>query len=379
MRFQDVIGQEAAAARMVRAVQANRLSHAQLIAGPSGVGQLPFAWALAQYALCLNPSETDSCGVCKACQRVASLQHPDLIVVVPVILKSGGKTTTDDYLDELRVALAENPWQSLEEWGQRLGAENKQVVVPIAEMRQVQQKLSLKAFGGSRKVVLFWGPDRLNHEAANAFLKTLEEPPGGTLLLLATEQPRKLLTTVISRTQRINLRPVAPASLATWLVSHADLTLAQAEVIAPLAEGSVTEAIQLASGTEHLPVQAFQDWMKLCYAGKFHDLQAFVAVWASASKSAQQLLIRFALQRFRDALLMKSQASRLTTTPPDQRAFLVRFSLAQTADSLQRMTKALEAASYQLTRNAHAGLVFTEVSLQLHRALRAGARGSQAA
>ena len=142
----------------------NRLAHAYLISGsPSGAGL-----ALAQSVLKLLYCEAEEkpCGVCAACHRVDRRQQPDITWLEP---------------------------------------EKKSRVVSVDQIRLLTTTLSQTAFSGGWKAGVILACDRLNEAAANAFLKTLEEPPGRTLLLLVTDQAQAMLPTIVSRCQRVVL------------------------------------------------------------------------------------------------------------------------------------------------------------------------------
>ena len=95
MQFKDVIGQSAVKQRLIKSVRENHVSHAQLFLGPAGSGKLPLALAYAQYILCPNRTETDSCGVCPTCQKMQKLVHPDLHFVVPTAATKKIKSNPD--------------------------------------------------------------------------------------------------------------------------------------------------------------------------------------------------------------------------------------------------------------------------------------------
>ena len=127
MKFSEVIGQQALKKQLIQTVKENRISHAQLFAGSEGVGSLPLALAYSQYICCENRTESDSCGVCPACQKYAKLIHPDLHFVFPVVNSgSGGKAVSDDFLVEWREALLENPYLNLNSWIEKIASDNKQ-------------------------------------------------------------------------------------------------------------------------------------------------------------------------------------------------------------------------------------------------------------
>ncbi|MDG4550873.1 MAG: DNA polymerase III subunit delta' [Candidatus Contendobacter sp.] len=161
---------------------AGRLPHALLLSGPAGLGKGLFARRLARALLCDRPdAEGEACGQCRSCRLFRAGSHPDHSVVRP---EEDGKIIKVDQIRELRVFLG------------------------------------YTAQYGGYKIALLEPADRLNVNAANALLKTLEEPPGNGLLLLVTAQPARLPATVRSRCQRIDFDPPAAAVAVPWLAAR---------------------------------------------------------------------------------------------------------------------------------------------------------------
>ena len=191
------------------------LPHALLFTGPAGMGKLHFADCLAHALLCESPDESGSaCGHCRACLLMQAGNHPDYLRVEP------------------------------EEEGKGIG---------IDVIRELIRFQALKSQYGRQRVIQLHPADRLNRAAANALLKTLEEPAGDTVLLLTTAQPSALLPTVRSRCQQILFRPLPGADPAVqqWLrqqlSNHQDTIplLLDAAAGAPLAALALVQEDQL--------------------------------------------------------------------------------------------------------------------------------------
>jgi DNA polymerase-3 subunit delta' len=159
------------------AYAAGRLPHALLIHDSPGAGGDWLAQWAASLALCKQPAEAP-CGRCDGCRRVESQQHPDLMWVTPI-------------------------------------EESKQL--RIEQVRALAEELALTSHGGGYKVGILSPADSLNRFAANALLKTLEEPPARTLLILVAVQPSRLPPTILSRCQRLRVRPPTRGEAVEWL------------------------------------------------------------------------------------------------------------------------------------------------------------------
>lgn len=169
---------EPARAQLEQAIVADRLSHAILIQASAGQGGDWLASWLAARVFCSSGESTRPCGICRECRRVAAREQPDLLWVTRV-------------------------------------EESKEI--RIDQIRELSAELALTAHGGARKMAIITPADTLNRNAANALLKTLEEPSPSALLVLVTGEPSRLPITVLSRCLRIQPRLPSTADLIAWL------------------------------------------------------------------------------------------------------------------------------------------------------------------
>ena len=223
----ELLGQRAAEATLAQAFAGGRLHHAWLLAGRAGIGKATLAYRMARHVLA-RAEERDPAGGslavpadCAAARQVAQLAHPGLLVLRrPYDLKS-----------------------------KRLLS-----IISVDEVRRLRSFLGLTAGEGGWRVVIVDSADELNVNAANALLKSLEEPPPRALFLLVTSQPSGLLPTIRSRCRRLDLAPLDAESLrraAEAALEAAGLKPPPADSwpqLARLADGSVRAALQLATG-----------------------------------------------------------------------------------------------------------------------------------
>lgn len=176
--------QEALLARLVAARDAGRLGHALLLTGPEGLGKHAVAQALASRLLCGSPEAGHACGRCRNCTLLHAGTHPDFRLVTFEVNEKTGKLRTEVIIDQMR---------RLAEW------------------------FALTPQLGGAQVALIDPADALNRSAANALLKTLEEPVGDRFLLLASHRPHQLSATIRSRCQRFELRLPPRGEAEAWL------------------------------------------------------------------------------------------------------------------------------------------------------------------
>lgn len=220
MSLADVKHQDLAMASLRRALSTQQVPHAWLFAGPDGVGKELAALGLAQALLCPEQPFV-GCGTCAACQRVVKRSHPDLTWLMPE--------------DELvRRALAGR--------SDFTGTPSRDI--RIEQVRRLQDRLAFRPLEGRYKVALIITAHAMNPNAQNALLKTLEEPPRDTVLVLVSSSPDKLLPTIRSRCAKANFGPLPAPFIASTLQQLKKLDQAVAEHVATMAGGSLARALE---------------------------------------------------------------------------------------------------------------------------------------
>lgn len=357
-------------------MKTNHLAHALLFDGPSGSANLTLALALAQYVNCEERQHDDACGRCASCVKIQKLVHPDLHMVFPVANLAKGKTS-EAYLSDWRKFLLDTPYRTLPDWLETVGADNKQGNISAEEARNILQKLSLKAYEGAYKIMLIWLPELMNVPSANALLKVLEEPPAQTLFLLVTNQPDKLLITILSRTQRIAVRAFTDEEVTTHLRQHLNLDETTARRMAYLADGNLAEAQKLAKQND-TPTRSsgpdnhtwFADWMRTCYRQDLITLVKQADQFDGFSKEKQKGLIDYSIRLYRDLFLWQQGASALLRLPDDELTFVKNFAKHLTIQHIEQIVADLNEAAYHLERNARAKMILLDMSLTFSRLIR---------
>ena len=196
---------------LMRSVKAGRIAYAFLLSGPHGTGKRTCANYLTQTILCASPQAP--CGQCPACKKVLAGLHPDVHVV---------------------------------------GEEEKSISVD--SIRALRDQLALRPFEADRHIALIPRADRMTAQAQNALLKTLEEPAGGNVFFLLTDQPGAMLPTIVSRCRRLRFSPVSVEACAE-ILAEKGVEPGRARLAAACAQGAVGRALEIAGDEDYLPLR----------------------------------------------------------------------------------------------------------------------------
>lgn len=368
MQFSDIVGQNEVKEHLIRTVSENRVSHAQLFLGPEGSGNFALALAYAQFISCTDRTVNDSCGVCPSCRKYTKLIHPDLHFSYP-FFRGGEKEDGMPDLEEWRDLVLTNPYFNLDEWRERLDAQNKQPNINKAECMNILHRLSLKPFESEYKTMIIWLPEYLKNEG-NRLLKTLEEPAEKTLIILVAQSQDQLLNTIISRTQLVKIPALGQKEIREYLLRTRDISESKAAQTAYLSEGNLQAALNFLKEDDNDNFRLFSGWMRMTFADRGPSIFEFVEEASKIGRESQKNLLRYGINLIRECIMVLSGAQDLVHLPGNELDFVNKFSQQLDLAKSEALINEMDKAYYHIERNANPKILFLDVSLQFIKILK---------
>ncbi len=333
MPFADIIGHDHAKTLLRSAILQNRLAHAYLFHGDDRIGKRLLALRLAQTLLCETVSDgrqPDACGTCRACQQVDARTHPDFLVIEP----------------DQEMA---NPQ------------------IKIESIRDIEHQMIYRPLIGNRKICLIDDADRMTIGAANALLKTLEEPPDHSLFILVSSRPYALPATIRSRCQALRLTAPAQTQVEAAVILKREMPPADARFLAMLSDGQLGRALEC----DLEQARTNQKEFAAIFSAK--GLQSFSTVLAAAEALAKgdraAEAFDWLLRWLRDLLLIAVGSGSDHILNLDQRAGMQALAAHISIDDLLDLIGDLETMERQANRNLNVQIALETILLRVRQLL----------
>ncbi len=330
------VGNEHVSIQISRAVVHDQLPHALIFGGPDGVGKKLLATELAKYLNCqLRPSAEEpsrflyGCDTCSSCKKISAGTHPDVRIISP-----------------------------------------EETYIRIDQMRQIRSELNLRPFEGRERVYIIDQAEKLNLEASNSILKTLEEPPENVIIILVSVNPNALLPTIRSRCQLYKFSPIGLSDMIAVLKSEKGLSTEDAEIAAKLAQGSIGKAVSL-------DILDFRKSRKEIFLAlrnllKSRDVvhSSKLAQMLSKEKKLVETWLSLIFLLLRDMLVLKYSKDRRVLVNFDIANILHNLSSEIDPSNLSSFVESVKEAQRAIDKNANRQLTLEILFLNLMQALR---------
>ena len=342
--FKEIRGQEKAIAFLQGVIANERVASAYLFAGMGGIGKTTTALAFARLLNCEDPVDGDACAQCDSCRKIFDGNHPDIHVIKP---------------------------------------EKDKKVIGIEQVREIERHIAFSPVSARYRVMIIDPADRMTDEAANAFLKTLEEPPPRNVFILNVRDPGDLFPTIVSRCQRVPFKPLATEHIADFLTHEEHVDAERARLVARLAEGSLGRAQRLASD------ELFEErahWLARLHSvvgGSFDTLLDLARECSSLERKSSDgsmepreektaLMLGIWKSWYRDLLLIKHGGARDLVFNSDLGSNLEEASASYTVHALISAISVISRAERDLMHNRNPLLILERSLLGLKELARLG-------
>ena len=353
-----------------RAISSERIAHAYLFHGPKGIGKRAVALAFAQSLLCNEPGPS-ACGQCDACRKVDHMVHPDLHVYFPYPTD----TSTSDIAERLSL-LARDPYAEIG-YGRRPSlsdpgkSSNKQALYTVKRINEeIKRAMAFRAHHGRYKIALILDADAFRIEAANAFLKVLEEPSPHTVFILTTSRMDRILPTILSRCQQLRLDLLSSASIEQALIDRKGIPAKTASPLARMAAGSYTRAQELAANESLMEQRALVvHYFRKTFINDRNALTDVIETLQSSGRSQVRAFLQLLQTWIQDLIHFKERQEEAQLVNIDQVEPIRNFCHRVPGARMDVMFTLVEEAIYLLDRNVHLLLLLEVLATALHRAM----------
>ena len=334
MSFNTILGQDQPKQILSRALEQGSIAHAYLFYGPESIGKRLMALEFSKALNCLENGPKSACGTCLSCDKISRGLHPDIFIVEPV------KSTPT----------------------------SRESFIKIDPIRDLQRKLSYLPYEGRTKVAIIDGAESMNLQAANTFLKTLEEPPSQTIIILVACNPHQLLPTIISRCQAVKFHPLTTGEVKEILLQKlvSDPELFPQEELQSRASRSMG---QVSSALDENLLQLSQyrsELLGLIDAISFERMDVLFKwskTWAKRTEHLQIVLDEL-LDLLRDLAIIKTTGNRDIVHNRDLQAELMQIAEKKQITTLLKMFDSTRQTKIALSGNANAQLSLESMLIQ---------------
>ena len=365
-----IVGQNHALKQVEKIFMSDRLSHAYLITGPAGSGKTAFALAMAE---AINGVDhlTDLKGTARSAKS-SWYSHPDIHLFIPL-----PTSASVSELNERLKLLSKDPYEVVDfslrpDLNNDASSKNKRAFYFIDYYREeIRPKAVLKPNEGRRTIMVITGIDTMRKEAANAFLKLLEEPSGDVMFILTADKTDQLLPTIMSRCQQIPLSPLSLDEIANGLVTFDDFSRDDAEFMARISGGNY-------SLCRYLDLKELQktrgeslDFLRYAYTQDAAALVPLIEGWQSRLNLEAQITLSNTLEQLlRDIMVYRETGKRELIANIDQLEVIKKFCESLKDARLERMIEELQKLKELFYNNVQFKLIFTSLAFRFGNLMR---------
>lgn len=366
MKFDDIIGNKSAKDYLRHIIENDTIPHALLIYGAPGTAKLSLAQAAAQYIHCTNRQNGEPCGQCPSCRQHQSYNHADTFFSFPIVKKKG-YAVSDDYITQWKSFLAKNKIESYEKWLEELNAENSQPIIYVTESESIIKKMSYASYSSKYKILIMWLPEKMKDDCANKLLKLLEEPFPDSLFILVSEKPKEILPTILSRTQRLELKKLSTEEVALHLQEKYGLNQQDAFAVASPADGNILLAEEnlALDGENQEFFKQFVSLMRLAYARDLKNLKKWSEEICAYKREKERRFLQYAARMVRENYIYNFHTPCLNYLNQSEETFSKRFAPYINENNVEQIISEIEKAEADIQGNANGKIVLFDFAIKI--------------
>ncbi len=369
MNFSNIPAHDNVKRQLTDMVITDRIPHAILLHGPSGIGKFLVARAFAQLVHCENPGPGgESCGHCRACVQHETFNHIDTHFVFPVVKTDKIRNPiSDDYIDEFRHLMKTSPYMDFEKWSATFDKKNAKPVIYVHESEAIERRLALTTAGSRYKIVMIWLPEKMNEQAANKLLKIIEEPFHDTIFLLISDDASAILPTIYSRCRPIEMHRLSDDTVTSLLIHRAAIEPDIARAIAHTAEGDVNRAFRAidATSSSRLFFDYFITLMRRAYQRDVKDLRRWANDLAALGREQQINFYNYAQRLIRENFIYNFSVPQLNYLTAEEQNFSRNFARFISENNAEKIILAMNQATEDIAGNAAGKIVNFDFAIKM--------------
>jgi DNA polymerase-3 subunit delta' len=335
----------------------NHLAHTILLSGNQGGTQFLHALRLAGEILKFHasPSKQDA-----TANKALQLIHPDLHFLFPLFKKD---QTINEEMEKFRSAVLGNPFLDLSAWSKAQKAVGKLPTIYRNSVHSIIHKLGLKPYEGNARVAIVWLAEYLGQNG-NVLLKILEEPPKNTYFILVSENADNIISTVLSRCQRIQIPRLTMDEMEEVVRSMVDSESNHFSDLLYAAEGNVNYVLQNINEHNYSDTQLFRTWMQSCYRQRFDELIKVNEEVAAQKKDGVLRFLHNGQRIFRGCLSARLNPNKPLMFPQQNHEFIKKLANTISLSSYPELSQLFNEHIYQIERNLNPKIVLLNLATQ---------------
>jgi DNA polymerase-3 subunit delta' len=379
MSWTQIIGYVREKKILQRAILEGRVANSYCFIGLEGVGKDAVAIQFAKTLNCEEPVITDdsydSCDKCKSCRSIKDFSHQNFeyIFALPTSKKADAKganpieNLSDEQLEEVKNELEKKSKDNY----YKMQIENASII-KISSIRHLKKSLTLSGSGRGRRIAIISEADKMNDEASNSFLKTLEEPNSNITIILTTSKPNRILPTILSRCQQINFGPMSNDEIIKALIQRDGFALEDAQLAAAFGQGSYTKALHSADDDILNLREQMLSLLRLSVKKKNYRLEMtemIDLIIKENDKNKLHTALSLLLFLIRDAILIRENSKIDNLINTDKEEVLNKFVKAYEGAALDKIVYEIERASTSIYKNVNKHLIFLRLLMNIRKLL----------